>query len=74
MTERFVGKVADVLGGDSGSELASAKVFSNEGAQVIIAGCDSETLRIAAREIGHGAGAHRRGELHNLGVGRSRGP
>jgi NAD(P)-dependent dehydrogenase (short-subunit alcohol dehydrogenase family) len=57
--QRFLGKVAVVIGGNSGIGLASAKAFANEGARVVITGRDSETLRTAAREVGHAAQAHR---------------
>lgn len=57
--QRFLGKVAVVIGGNSGIGLASARAFANEGARVIITGRDSETLRAAARELGHAARAHR---------------
>jgi NAD(P)-dependent dehydrogenase (short-subunit alcohol dehydrogenase family) len=56
---RFLGKVAAVIGGNSGIGLASAKAFASEGARVVITGRDSDTLRAAAREIGHGAVSYR---------------
>ena len=55
MAQRFLGKVAVVIGGNSGIGLASAKAFAGEGARVVITGRDSDTLRAAAGEIGHGA-------------------
>ena len=57
--QRFLGKVAVVIGGNSGIGLASAKAFANEGARVVITGRDTQTLRAAAREVGHDAQAHR---------------
>jgi NAD(P)-dependent dehydrogenase (short-subunit alcohol dehydrogenase family) len=57
--QRFLGKVAVIIGGNSGIGLASARAFANEGARVVITGRDTETLRAAAREVGHDAQAHR---------------
>ena len=59
MGQRFFGKVAVVIGGNSGIGLASAKAFASEGARVVITGRDPDTLRAAAVEIGHGAAPHR---------------
>jgi NAD(P)-dependent dehydrogenase (short-subunit alcohol dehydrogenase family) len=56
---RFEGKVVVIIGGNSGIGLASAQAFANEGARVVIAGRDPDTLRSAVQEIGHGAVAHR---------------
>jgi NAD(P)-dependent dehydrogenase (short-subunit alcohol dehydrogenase family) len=56
---RFQGKVAVVIGGNSGIGLASAKAFATEGARVVITGRDSDTLRKAVEVVGHGAVAHR---------------
>ena len=64
--QRFDGKVAVVIGGNSGIGLAAAKAFALEGARVIITGRDADTLRSAAQEIGHGAAA-RRSDISNLG-------
>src|SRR6266702_3283628 len=50
--QRFLGKVAVIIGGNSGIGLASARAFANEGARVVITGRDSDTLRAAAREVG----------------------
>jgi NAD(P)-dependent dehydrogenase (short-subunit alcohol dehydrogenase family) len=57
--QRFVDKVAVVIGGNSGIGLASAKAFASEGARVVITGRDPDTLRAAAGEIGHGAVPYR---------------
>jgi NAD(P)-dependent dehydrogenase (short-subunit alcohol dehydrogenase family) len=56
---RFAGKVAVVIGGNSGIGLATAKAFATEGACVVITGRDPDTLRAAAQEIGEGTFAHR---------------
>jgi NAD(P)-dependent dehydrogenase (short-subunit alcohol dehydrogenase family) len=56
---RFEGKVAVILGGNSGIGLASAKAFANEGARVVITGRDAQTLSTAAAEIGRNAVGHR---------------
>ncbi len=59
MGSRFEGKVAVIIGGNSGIGLASAKAFADEGARVVISGRDPDTLRSAAQEIGRGAVALR---------------
>ena len=59
MSQRFQGKVAVVVGGNSGIGLATAKAFATEGARVFITGRDPETLSAAVQEIGHGALARR---------------
>jgi NAD(P)-dependent dehydrogenase (short-subunit alcohol dehydrogenase family) len=59
LSQRFEGKVAVVIGGNSGIGLATAKAFANEGARVLITGRDPRTLGAAAEEIGHGALARR---------------
>jgi NAD(P)-dependent dehydrogenase (short-subunit alcohol dehydrogenase family) len=66
--QRFEGKIAVVIGGNSGIGLASAKAFAQEGARVIISGRDPDTLRSAVQQIGHGAVAQRSdiSELQNI--------
>jgi NAD(P)-dependent dehydrogenase (short-subunit alcohol dehydrogenase family) len=49
---KLEGKVALVTGGNSGIGLATAKLFSQEGARVIIVGRDRATLNEAALAIG----------------------
>jgi NAD(P)-dependent dehydrogenase (short-subunit alcohol dehydrogenase family) len=56
---RFEGKVAVIIGGNSGIGFAAARSFANEGARVVITGRDPVTLSSAAQEIGHGTVAHR---------------
>jgi NAD(P)-dependent dehydrogenase (short-subunit alcohol dehydrogenase family) len=57
--KKLTGKIAVVTGGNSGIGLATAKLFAEEGAQVIITGRDEQTLAQAAAEIGAGAVAVR---------------
>jgi NAD(P)-dependent dehydrogenase (short-subunit alcohol dehydrogenase family) len=49
------GKVAIITGGNSGIGKATAKLFANEGAQVIITGRRKDVVEQAAIEIGNGA-------------------
>lgn len=49
---KLEGKVAVITGGNSGIGLATAQVFSQEGAHVVISGRDEKTLNEAARELG----------------------
>lgn len=50
----LAGKVAVVTGGNSGIGLAVARAFHANGARVVIAGRDRETLEAVAREMGNG--------------------
>jgi len=51
---RLEGKIAVITGGNSGIGLATAKLFAQEGATVIITGRDQLTLDQATQEIGPG--------------------
>src|SRR3974390_1552677 len=49
----LAGKVALVTGGNSGIGLATAREFHANGAKIVIAGRDRETLEEVAHELGH---------------------
>ncbi|MEO7056139.1 MAG: glucose 1-dehydrogenase [Caldimonas sp.] len=49
---RFEGKVALVTGGNSGIGLAVAKALASEGARVVVAGRNADTVAAAASQIG----------------------
>src|SRR6185295_4811568 len=52
MTQRFVGKIAVITGGNSGIGLATARAFVAEGAKVVIIGRSEATLKAAQDELG----------------------
>lgn len=49
---RLDGKIALITGGTTGIGLATAKLFQDEGAQVVITGRNAETLSTAQQELG----------------------
>jgi len=51
MSNRLANKVALVTGGTTGIGLATAKLFAEEGAQVIVTGRNPDTLELARREL-----------------------
>ncbi|MCK8495240.1 SDR family oxidoreductase [Spirosoma sp. RP8] len=55
MSQKLENKVAVITGGNSGIGLATAKLFSKEGAKVAITGRDEKTLQEAAAEISNSA-------------------
>ncbi len=50
--KKLEGKISLITGGNSGIGLATAKVFVDQGAKVIIAGRDQQTLDRATKELG----------------------
>jgi NAD(P)-dependent dehydrogenase (short-subunit alcohol dehydrogenase family) len=52
---RFEGKTALITGGTAGIGLATAKLFINEGARVIVTGRNPETMKAAQAELGENA-------------------
>ncbi len=52
--KKLENKIALITGGNSGIGLATAKLFANQGASVIITGRDELTLQQAAVDIGEG--------------------
>jgi NAD(P)-dependent dehydrogenase (short-subunit alcohol dehydrogenase family) len=55
MTKKLENRTAVITGGNSGIGLATARLFAEEGARVIIAGRDQKSLDEAVGAIGHGA-------------------
>jgi NAD(P)-dependent dehydrogenase (short-subunit alcohol dehydrogenase family) len=53
-SQRFLGKVAVITGGNSGIGLGVAKAYAGEGARVAITGRNKKSLEAAAKEIGDG--------------------
>jgi NAD(P)-dependent dehydrogenase (short-subunit alcohol dehydrogenase family) len=49
------GKIALITGGSTGIGLATAKLFQEEGAQVIVTGRNQDAIRAAAKELGSSA-------------------
>src|SRR5688500_11512647 len=62
---RLNGKIAIVTGGSAGMGLATAKLFSEEGANVIITGRDPAALATAVQIIGRNVEGYR-SDISNL--------
>src|SRR6195256_5280637 len=63
---KLEGKIALITGGNSGTGLATAKQFVNEGAYVFITGRRDPELAAAVKEIGRNV-AGVQGDVSNLG-------
>src|SRR6202158_381284 len=63
---KLEGKVALITGGNSGIGLATAKLFTNEGAYVFVTGRRDAELAAAAKEIGRNVTGVQ-GDVSNLG-------
>jgi NAD(P)-dependent dehydrogenase (short-subunit alcohol dehydrogenase family) len=50
MTQRFLNKIAVIVGGSRGIGLSEAKAFAAEGARVVITGRDREALQAIVNE------------------------
>src|SRR6185437_10908430 len=46
------GKIALITGGSTGIGLATAKLFQEEGAQVVVTGRNADSIRAAQKELG----------------------